>query len=407
MYYVINKWRKQHSTFFIVCLLCAAVVLMSRCMNNTATKEANAGEQNNFADYAGDEKCRSCHKDVYENHLLTAHHLTASPASDKTVAGSFEPGANTYYYTAEIKLGMEKRDSGLFQVIYYRGEEKKVMQFDIAIGSGVMGQSYLSWSGNRLNQLPISYFTAAKQWSNSPGFPSQKVMIDRAVTSRCLECHATYAEGIPANTMEPMEFDKNKIIYGVSCEKCHGPAAKHVAYQTTHSTDTTARFIVNPARFSRLQQLDMCALCHGGDPKKTKPSFQFASGNKLSEYFKIDTLQNAAAMSGNIDVHGNQVGLLKASRCFTMSNSMTCGTCHDTHKNQRNQKEFFSGKCISCHNTSETSFKTTGHTGITSIEKNCIDCHMPVQPSKIISVFFGGTGNANGIPGEVTLYSYL
>ncbi len=390
MYNRFNKWRTQYRFILIACLLGVSVFLMSRCMNESATEEKAVVQKNGFADYAGDEKCISCHKSIYESHLLTAHHLTALPANENSVMGNFKKDSNTYNYTSSIQLAMEKRDSGLFQVAYVRGVEKKAMKFDIVIGSGVMGQSYLNWRGNRLYQLPITYFTAANQWSNSPGFPSQKVMIDRPVTSRCLECHASYAEGIPANAMEPMEFDKNKIIYGVSCEKCHGPAVKHVEYQTNHTADKTAKFIVNPAKLSREQQLDICALCHGGNIQKTKPSFQFTVGNRLSDYFTIDSLHNAAVMSGNIDVHGNQVGLLKSSKCFIMSNSMTCNTCHDTHQNQRNKKELLSAKCMTCHNTSDNSFKTPVHVATASVEKNCIDCHMPAQPSRSIAVFLQG-----------------
>lgn len=390
MYNWFNRRRKQYRSVFIVCLLCAAVVVMSRCMNNNAAEKQAVQQQNGFAAYSGDEKCISCHKTIYESHLLTAHHLTALSASVKSVMGSFQNGKNTYNYTTDIQLAMEKRDSGLFQVAYFKGEEKKAMKFDIVIGSGVMGQSYLSWRGNRLYQLPITYFTAAEQWSNSPGFPSQKVMIDRPVTSRCLECHASYAEGIPAGTMEPAEFDKNKIIYGVSCEKCHGPGAKHVEYHAANTADKTANYIVNPAKLSRQQQLDVCALCHGGNIQKTKPSFQFTAGNNLSDYFRIDSFFNAAASSGNVDVHGNQVGLLKASKCFMMSNNMTCNTCHDTHKNQRGEKELFSAKCTTCHNTNDVAFKTTTHIQTLSIEKNCIDCHMPAQPSRSIAVFLQG-----------------
>lgn len=388
MYDSFDKWRTQYRFILIVCLLVLSVLFMSRCMNDT--EEKTVTPQNTFAEYAGDEKCVGCHKTIYESHLLTAHHLTASLANENSVMGSFKKDSNTYNYTTDIQLAMEKRDSGLFQVAYVRGEEKKAMRFDIVIGSGVMGQSYLNWRGNRLYQLPITYFTAANQWSNSPGFPSQKVMIDRPVTSRCLECHASYAEGIPADAMEPQGFDKNKIIYGVSCEKCHGPSAKHVEYQTSHTADKAAKFVVNPAKLSREQQLDICALCHGGNIQKTKPSFQFTAGNKLSDYFTIDSLHNAAAMSGNIDVHGNQVGLLKESKCFIMSNSMTCNTCHDTHQNQRNKKELFSAKCMSCHNTDDNSFKTPAHTATASIENNCIDCHMPAQPSRSIAVFLQG-----------------
>jgi hypothetical protein len=116
-------------------------------------------------------------------------------------------------------------------VVYFKGEEKKAMRFDMVIGSGVMGQSFLSWGNNKLYQLPITFFTAANQWSNSPGLRSDKVVINKPVTSRCLECHASYAQGISGPPLEPMEFDHNKIIYGVNCEKCHGPAAKHGRFE--------------------------------------------------------------------------------------------------------------------------------------------------------------------------------
>ena len=56
---------------------------------------------------------------------------------------------------------------------------------------------------------------------------------------------------------------------GVDCEKCHGPAARHVEFQTQNPKETIAKFIINPAGFSRQQSLDMCALCHGGRLQKT------------------------------------------------------------------------------------------------------------------------------------------
>jgi len=285
---------------------------------------------------------------------------------------------------------MQKRDSGFYQVAYFKGEEKKAMRFDMVIGSGVMGQSFLTWRNNKLYQLPITYFTAADQWSNSPGFPNEKVMIDRPATARCLECHISYAEGVSGSALEPVEFDRNKIIYGVDCQKCHGPAAKHVEYQTQHPDEKTAKYIVDPSKLSRAQQVDICALCHGGNIQKTKPSFEFTAGKILSDYFTIDTLNNYVLNSSNVDVHGNQVGLLKASKCFRMSSSMTCSTCHNTHENERGKTELFSQRCMSCHNTADEKFKTATHSQVSAIEKNCIDCHMPAQPSKSIAVFLQG-----------------
>ncbi len=361
-------------------------------MNNKAEqKQLSGSTETRYEDFAGSQQCAACHQEIFDSHLLTAHHLTGQPADKKFIKGSFEKGKNSYWYSPLIEVAMEKRDSGLFQVAYYKGEEKKAMRFDIVMGSGAKGQSFLTWRNDRLFQLPVTYFTIADKWSNSPGFPSGRVTIDRPITARCLECHTSYAETSGATALEPVAFNHDRILYGVNCEKCHGPAKKHVEFQTEHPAEVKGRYIVNPAALSRQQNLDLCALCHGGKMDKIKPSFQFIAGQNLSDFFSIDTLQHELAIStGNADVHGNQYGLLKASKCFKMSITMTCNTCHNSHLNERGKTEIFSQRCITCHNTKADSFKTPGHKQITRIEENCIDCHMPAQPSKAIAVFLEG-----------------
>ena len=384
---------KYNRSAMILFVLIIIVVLLVRCVNQQSEQKpvaAPALPPPEFKDYVNSTSCATCHKQIYESHLRTAHHLTALPAEEKYIRGSFEKGKNNYRYTPDILLSMQKRDSGLFQVAYFKGEEKKAMRFDIIIGSGVMGQSFLTWRGNRLYQLPITYFTAADQWSNSPGFPHNKVMIDRPVTSRCLECHTSFAQGISGTPLEPIEFDRTKIIYGVDCQKCHGPAAKHVEYQTQHPDDKSAKFIVNPSKLTRVQQLDVCAVCHGGNIQKTKPSFQFVAGQALSDYFVVDTSGSIIQNSATIDVHGNQYALLRASKCFKVSTTMTCNTCHNTHEDERGKKELFSQRCMSCHDPASKELKTPTHAGIAFIQKNCVDCHMPVQESKSIAVFLEG-----------------
>ena len=70
---------------------------------------------------------------------------------------------------------------------------------------------------------------------------------------------------------------------------------------------------------------------------KTVPSFSFEVGDTLANYFIKDT---AAKDTANIDVHGNQFGLLAANKCFKMS-GMTCTTCHNTFEPARNGRNVF------------------------------------------------------------------
>jgi hypothetical protein len=175
-------------------------------------------------------------------------------------------------------------------------------------------------------------------------------------------------------------------LYGVDCEKCHGPAAKHVEFQSQNPTDTLGKHVINPARLSRQQNLDLCALCHGGRLRKTKPSFTFEAGDKLSDYFLIDT---AGSTGADIDVHGNQYGLLAKSKCFKMS-EMTCSSCHSPHENEKGKIAILSQRCLNCHSSEhKTTCKMNTIIG-SSINQNCIDCHMPKQTSRSITVLLQG-----------------
>lgn len=379
--------QKNIRIVLVMLSLLVCVFVLVQCMNNTsAEKELPVS----FEAYAGSEKCASCHKDAYDKHLKTAHYLTGQPATENFITGSFKEGSNSYYYTPDILVQMQKRDSGLYQVIYYKGEEKMAIRKDIVIGSGIMGQSFLNWRHNRLFQMPVTYFTAAAQWSNSPGFPEGRVMTDRPITSRCIECHLTYAEGSGGDTLEPVNFNRDKIIYGVSCEKCHGPAARHVEFQSTHPGVTTAKYIINSKKLTRQQQLDVCAVCHGGKMQKTKPSFEFVPGKSLADYFILDSVHNSSLAGGEVEVHGNQYGLLKKSKCFTATSTMTCSSCHNIHDNERGKTELFSARCMSCHPSNTTDFKTPTHLLVKGIEQKCISCHMPALESRAIAVYLQG-----------------
>ena len=129
--------------------------------------------------------------------------------------------------------------------------------------------------------------------------------------------------------------------------------------------------------------LDLCALCHGGRSEKLKPSFEFQAGDTLSNYFSFNTNSPDA---GSIDVHGNQLGLLSLSKCFIQGN-VTCINCHNIHENENGKTELFSQRCMTCHTDGhEKKCKMTSAVG-PAITQNCIDCHMPKQPSQAVSVY--------------------
>ena len=366
-------------------IIISCVFFLAKCVNDDH-HQGNDSRNDVFEKFAGSKSCASCHKDIYNKHLLTEHHLTSAPSTEKNILGSFEPGNNVFAFDAFTDVKMEKRDSGFYQVEYNNGHKMLEGKFDVVIGSGRKGQSYLSWINSRLVQLPITYFSPERQWSNSPGYPPHTVAFYRPITSRCLECHSTYFEKTSDPSAKLETFDHGNIIYGVDCEKCHGPAAEHVTYHSENPSVKEAKYVVNPGKLPRERLLDLCALCHGGALTKTKPSFRFQAGDTLSNYF---SLQAVAQNADNIDVHGNQLGLLSLSKCFVLGN-VTCINCHNVHENENGKIEIFSQRCISCHSEGHTKIcKMTSQIG-PSLTQNCIDCHMPRQLSHAVAVYLQG-----------------
>ncbi len=379
-----SKITGYPKSLITITILITSIILLTQCMEKNDAETVVT--KTDFTKYSGSAACANCHKNIYEAHIKTAHFLTSVPPTEKFIKGSFEAGKNVFAFNANASVVMEKRKDGLYQVQYENGIEKKARQFGMVIGSGTKGQSFLHWQDDLLFQMPITYFSAASEWSNSPGFPP-KPIFNRVITSRCLECHSTFVETIPGGEKQPDRFDKNRILLGVDCEKCHGPAAEHVNFQTNHPTDSVGKFILNPDNFSRQQKLDLCALCHGGRLQKTKPSFSFTAGEKLSDFFVLDTVTPDPA---TIDVHGNQFGLMRASACFKKSSDLTCNSCHSSHENEKGNTALFSKRCMNCHNDEHNNFCKLEKTLGSVINTNCIDCHMPVKPSKAISVFLPG-----------------
>jgi hypothetical protein len=338
--------------------------------------------------YAGTEACRSCHRAICDSFMRTAHYRDSRPASAAAIKGSFRADSNFFVYQPAYRVRMEQRDSNFYQTAFHNGHKYRSEAFGVVIGSGRKGQSYLYWKGKKLYQLPVSYFAPTGTWCNSPGYKADTPLFDRAVPSYCLECHATQARTV----VEPGEeygdfFDRGQIIYGITCERCHGPGAKHVAFHTEHPDEHAGVYIIDAGRLTRQQQLDACALCHSGSRYPLKPAFSFRVGDRLDHFSQAKYLPQEAA---SLDVHGNQYGLLSTSKCFAAS-SMTCSTCHRVHGDQEGNMPAYSQRCMSCHNGTSGALCAMPSLKGLVLGNNCIDCHMPALPSQKIMLRLSGS----------------
>lgn len=363
--------------------MCLGYILATVLACNTANNEqAVSGIYHaSGQEFAGSETCMECHKTITQSHLLTPHYLTSRPATAETVKGSFDSGRNVLALNDRLRIIMQRTDEGLFQIGMVDSVVVDKGPFDITVGSGRQGQTYLYWHDSSLYQLPVSYHSGTDAWSNSPGYPTSQIVFDRGIPARCVECHSTNFR-FTGSTSGLEKFDRSQVILGVDCERCHGPAAEHVTFHRDHPDAVQPMHIVNPARLTRQQRLDNCALCHSGIRDNFMPSFTFRVGDRLEDFsFPVYTADSAATL----DVHGNQYGLLTSSKCFRMSD-MDCSSCHNVHAKETAKLELFSSRCMSCHQKGSAAFCTQPEVPGLVLSTNCIDCHMPRLPSRQVFV---------------------
>lgn len=372
------RYLTKNKIILTISFITGMGLLLSRCVSESAGTAADVrGEL-----YAGSLSCRQCHNTIYTNYQHTTHYRTSGPVKDEL---HISAAINHFIFNDSVKVAFEKRDSGLYQVQYIHGKQVLAKPFDIIFGSGKNAHSFGYWQDKKLYQLPLSYFTTIRGWANSPGFPAREAFFYRSIISRCFECHSSYiAEDVvqEESLIATRNLDKQSIIYGIDCERCHGPAANHVNFHTQNPAVKEVHYMASWKLLPYQRKLDVCAVCHSGNDVATqRPTFSFQPGDTLANYY----LPTFGGGSSKEDVHGKQLQMLAASRCFQMSKNLDCTSCHHSHEDSPRNMVGSSGPCMSCHQKGAYIDCPMAASLGKTIVNNCINCHMPDEASKAIS----------------------
>lgn len=344
--------------------------------------------------YSGDKTCVACHVDIHDSYTGTAHYASSHPFTASDIKNR-DTGQNSIVLNDSIHYKIVEKKGIFLQEGYFKDSLVVRRPFDITVGSGKRGQTFLFWEDSLLFQLPVSRFAKNGSWVNSPGYPTDRILFNRPVLQECMACHATHMEPIKDRYMIRKNiYDTQNVMLGISCEKCHGPAKNHVDFHTKNPSVRTANAIQQYSELSRQQKMDVCALCHSGPRDFSKSPFAFMVGDSLNGYSRAIRPRTA---SNSLDVHANQYGLFVSSKCFINSETMDCATCHDVHEDQVGNLKMFSAKCVSCHDGLAIVACGLGEDMRHGSEKNCIDCHMPNLATNAISIFDAESKNQEAI----------
>jgi len=371
--------KRNRKVISLFVLLAALSLLLSRCISEAPRAKDPRGPA-----FAGSATCRNCHQQVYDAYVQTAHFKSTRPANAQTVMGNTAEGHNRFVFGHDTAVAVQQRDSGLFQVAYAGNKEMAAYHMDIVFGNR-HAQTFLYWKDQKAFELPLSFYTSLNDWATSPGYSATQMNFNRFIGTNCFECHSSFIDHqLTASTAGIREVLKPAtMIYGIDCERCHGPAANHVAYQQNGSDSKADPYIVRIHGLSRQQKLDVCAVCHSGNDKlEAMSTFRFHPGDTLANYFLV--WPSNETPNATFDVHGNQYQLLSQSPCFLKSRTLDCGTCHNPHTNADGNLATFSAVCRNCHQDVRHDAAVLGTTA-TALNNDCVSCHMPKQASRAIT----------------------
>lgn len=295
---------------------------------------------------------------------------------------------NHYYHApSDTHYVMLVRDGKYIQRRYqtgYDGRETNVeeTQIDYVLGSGNHARTYLHRNAQgMLVELPLGWYSEkGGTWAMSPGYDNATHPgAQRPIGYDCLFCHNAYPK--TAATKVPDHFGNQPIVpevlpEGITCERCHGSAAEHLARAQKRGT------ILNPARLTLDRQMEVCLQCHL-QPDSFRPTLDFKRYGK--DWFSYTPAEPLGSFMQFFDSPGadrfqiaGSAYRLRQSACFLKSaNALQCTTCHNPHAVQHGAAaaQSYNEKCRSCHGAG--AFAQSVAAGRHTASGECTSCHMP------------------------------
>jgi tetratricopeptide (TPR) repeat protein len=317
--------------------------------------------------YLGPQACAECHAERVAEFFKTRHAIACIEPSRDNVTAAFEARAPLTARNSGVRFEMSRAgDEFLLTAVRpsSKGQEQTSARIGLVYGSrGAGDEMYFTWHGDHLYELPMAWLYPQGCWGNTTIDPHGSGDFGRETGPRCLECHNTWIGHVPGSHNE---YRRDGRVLGVTCERCHGPGADHVAFHKDHPEAKRAESIVQPKSLERERQMEVCTQCHSNAIKPRDRAFSYRPGTPLADSYATIVTKNPE------DDHvANQVQYLRKSKCFLQSD-MTCVTCHNPHK--PTDLTAVQRSCLKCHEPA--SCKDREHQPA-AVRNDCTACHMP------------------------------
>jgi len=398
-----NRATRPVVAGLIVGIAAVAWLVSRRADDNRIATEASISQ----AAFVGTAMCAACHAREYAAWQGSHHQRAMQEADEQTVLGDF---ANARFSYAGVTSTFVQR-TGAF-LVDTDGPDGQLRAYPVKYTFGMtpLQQYLVEFPGGRLQALPFAWDSRPKASGGARWFHlyrDERIDHGDALhwTGReqnwnwmCADCHST---GLTRNY--DAKTDSYKTTWSeinVSCEACHGPGSRHVAWAKWNTgvaevadnglaillderhgvswriDGDSGNAVRSRPRTSR-REIDACGRCH---------SRRAAIADAAWRTELLDRYDPALLTDGLYFADGQQQGEVYEYASFLQSRmyaaGVTCSDCHDPHSGQLRAPG--SGVCLQCHAAATYDAPMhTLHADATS-GATCVACHMPARTYMVV-----------------------
>jgi predicted CXXCH cytochrome family protein len=378
-------WRIAGIAALSVIVLAIPLYVVREMQRNATDVQLSTSETG----FVGREQCIDCHEEAYEQWLGSDHDNAMDHANEQTVLGDFDDAVFEY---DGVTSRFYKKDEGYFA--FTEGPGGEMTEFEVLYTFGVepLQQYLVPFPGGRLQALPLAWDTEQQRWFDL--YPETDISADDWLhwtrngqnwNGMCAECHST---DLRKNyDPETKTFDTTWSEIDVSCEACHGPASRHMAWA---EIDPMGRpdvenygLVVDTSVMDNRQQVEMCAPCHSR--RSEIGDYDHGPVELLENLLPSLLREGVYHADGQILEEDYVWGSFVQSKMYR--NGVRCSDCHDAHSLALHKEG--NELCLQCHRADaydayEHHFHKKVYEGQPSDGALCVKCHMPEQPFMVI-----------------------
>jgi len=362
------------------------------------------------AAFVGRTACAECHAPQDSAWRGSHHDLAMQEAREATVLGDF--GGATYTYNGVTSTFSRRGDR--FNV-RTDGPDGRLQDYEVAYTFGVypLQQYLIALPGGRYQALSLAWDArqgaqGGQRWFHL--YPGERVdhrdvlhwtRSSQNWNTRCAECHSTnLKKGYDPRTQR---YRTTWSELNVSCEACHGPGSRHVAWARRGGGGDAdpdlglvarlgerepARWVFDsrtgiarrdPPRSSRVE-VETCGRCHA---RRGVISEEYIVGRPLANTHRVSLLEAGLYQAdGQILDEVYEYGSFLQSRMY--ARGVTCSDCHDPHRPTIVGSP--DAVCGRCH-LRERFYQRTHHFHQPGTRgASCVACHMPGRAYMVVDV---------------------